>query len=157
HLRLHLQVFAKDHPAEDHPAIIAAKNQLAFILLFQAKVRELEPLARQNLEAAKRVWRNLNVKTWEYALIHAFALYFQGRFSEAEQLSREVLSTGPDEMNAGAVRLLLGLVFRATGRWEDAEIMLWRSLEVYSKVKTPEDPAVLLNRCCLGTVLQALG
>jgi tetratricopeptide (TPR) repeat protein len=140
----------------DHPTVMTARDGLVFVLTWEGKTRELEPLARENLEAATRVWGPNHLRRWRCVAYLAIACYLQGKFEDAEKLAGEVYRA-VDSRFRGDSLVVLGFVYRGRGRWAEAEKMLRQSVEAHGRIRGAENPVTLFQVCALGTVLQALG
>ncbi len=154
--RISVRCLPKNHPA------VLARGGLVYVLAFEGKTRELEPLARENLAAAMSIYGPDHSRTLYHAVDLARALYLEGKFKEAEQLSRKTLDTlrrnyGRDGRYVERCQAVLGLVLLGAGRWGEAEVMLRDADQSLTRVFGPEHPFTLHNLCFLGTVLQASG
>jgi serine/threonine protein kinase len=141
---------------KDHPMVMTARGVLVYVLTWEGKTRELEPVARENVDAANQVWGPDHPKRWGCVIFLAIAYYLQGKFTDAERLADEVFRT-IDSGLRGESLVVLGFVYRAQGRWAEAENLLRQAVDAQSRIRGSQNSVTFFQLWALGTVLQALG
>ncbi len=98
---------------------------------------------------------------WEKQIEAAAKALQQGRYNEAEQLSRSALNEaarfGPQDPRLALNLLILGSVYRAQGRYAVAEPLHRRALAIGEKALGPEHPYVATSLENLGRLYRAQG
>ncbi len=91
---------------------------------------------------------------WQTYIVAGFEAYQRGDYAEAEtQLSaalKEAEGFGSQDPRLAASHGLLGEVYKAQGRYADAEPLLKRSLVIWEKAFGPEHPSVATTLNKLG-------
>ena len=135
---------------------IALQTKL-FALMDAGKYAEAEPLAKQLLARAERVFvnepRNLSIAITDVASLYER----QGRYREAESLYRRALALrekvlGPDHVDVGAALGNLANALSDQARHAESEALYKRAIAILEKARGPEHPDVGLNLNNLGNL-----
>ena len=146
----------------EHPATLAASNNLAVVLQSQNKNAEAEAGHLAVLKIQKRALGPDHPDTLISHSNLAAALAAQGRHAEAEAEHRDVLdfrtrALGPDHPATLATRNSVAAELAAQGKYAEAEIENRAVLRFQERVLEPEHPDLLASRNNLAETLRAQG
>ncbi|MGK3993027.1 tetratricopeptide repeat protein [Sorangium sp. So ce1024] len=111
-------------PDHEHPSVGVLEQSLAQAWIEQRRFREAERLLRRAIERLQRLGRSTFFLRHE----HGRTLLELGRFQEAEQELRAVLSEVPETKLAAPMRHELARSIEAQGRFAEAEALLDETL-----------------------------
>ncbi|HXM54355.1 MAG TPA: tetratricopeptide repeat protein, partial [Candidatus Dormibacteraeota bacterium] len=141
-----------------HPAILSAKNRIAYAVGEQGRWAEAEAAYRQVLDARRQVLGNDHPDTLATRHSLAFVVARRGRWVEAEAEFRKVLDAmtrtlGADHPSTLDAQHYLARAMADLGRWREAEVSLLATLEAKQRVLGAEHPSTLVTRHYLGLVV----
>ena len=146
----------------EHPATLAARNNLAVVLQSQNKNVEAESEHKSVLKTQQRVLGSDHPSSLISRGNLAAAFAAQGRHAEAEAEHRAVLdfrtrALGPDHPATLASRNSVSAELAAQGKYAEAEIETRAVLRFQERVLEPEHPDLLASRNNLAETLRAQG
>jgi tetratricopeptide (TPR) repeat protein len=146
----------------DHPAVLAARHELAYQIVQQGRLAEAEQEFRLVVDARRRVLGEDHPHTLHTRLGHARAVALQGRLAEAEAAFRELLdrqirALGDEHPGILPIRHQLARVVGKQGRWAEAEAAHRRILDARRRVFGEEHPRTLTTRHNLTGVIGKQG
>jgi tetratricopeptide (TPR) repeat protein len=145
-------------PLPDRPEVAVWLNMLAALWLTEGQFA----LAEEHLLAALAIGRHV----WEpnhpnlVRCLHNLALLYdqQGKPVEAERDYRRALALlGPDQVEMAVILSNLGSLCAAQGRLEEAEEMLWQSIELRGRSSGEDHPDLVVTLRKLAAVLVRQG
>jgi tetratricopeptide (TPR) repeat protein len=140
-----------DRLGAQHPAVLAARHQLAVSLAGMGRPAEAEQAFRQVLELRTRVLGAEDLATLLTRRGLARAIAFSGRYAEAEAALRELSSTARRAL-ADDHTFMLGVAYQLAravgkqGRWEEAEATHRQVLEARRRLLGEEHHQTLSSR-----------
>jgi tetratricopeptide (TPR) repeat protein len=140
-----------DRLGAHHPAVMAARHELAFDIVQAGRPAEAERLFRQVLELRMRVLGAEHPATLATRYGLARAVAFSGRHAEAEAAFRELRASlsrvlGDDHQDTMGAGHQLARLAGKQGRWQEAEAAHRRVLEDRRRVLGEEHLTTLSSR-----------
>jgi tetratricopeptide (TPR) repeat protein len=134
-----------------HPAVMAARHELAFDIAQAGRLAEAERAFRQLLELRRRVLGADDPATLHTQFGLARAVAFSGRYAEAEVAFQDLLSSlkrvlGDDHPDTLRVGHHLARMAGKQSRWDEAEAAHRRILETRRRILGEEHPTTLSSR-----------
>jgi non-specific serine/threonine protein kinase/serine/threonine-protein kinase len=144
------------------PEVLSSMNDLALILVQQARPADAEKLQREALELEQSSLSPENPITLSTMSDLASTLLDEGRYAEAVDLATRVLQTQSRVLGAYDPRTLgtlnnLAIGLGRGGHFAEAERLQRQAIEVGSRALGPDNPEVLNAMANLGTTLIFVG
>ncbi|RDW73410.1 hypothetical protein BP6252_07317 [Coleophoma cylindrospora] len=156
-----LSIRTKILPSTDRE-IFSSMKMLAFVLQYQGKYDEAEPIYRQTLQLEEKILGQEHPDTLTSRHNLAGLLESQGKYDEAEPIYRQTLQLrekvlGQEHPDTLTSRHNLASLLHDQGKYDEADLINRQTLQLREKVLGQEHPDTLMSKNNLAGLLTRQG